>query len=117
MNPNELNEQRIVKLIAFSIGKRSFTAADAMNATGMGLSELLAVGKRIYTNGEDISHDMPIHQVLDWHLSPEALFSYMSLKEFEHSVKAAADAKKLAMISIAISGLLAIGSIIASIAG
>lgn len=117
MNLDELNEQRIVKLIAFSIGKRSFTAAEAMSETGMGLSEFLAVGRRIYTNLDDINHDFPVHQVLDWYLSPEALFSYMSLKEYEHSVRAAADAKKLAVISIAISGLLAVGSIVASIAG
>lgn len=117
MNLEELNEQRIVKLIAFSIGKRNFTAADAMSATGMGHSEFLAIGKRIFTNGEDIGDDVSINEVFDWHLSPEALFSYMSLKEFEHSVKSAAEAKKLAVISIAISGLLAIGSIIASIAG
>lgn len=88
-----------------------------MNASGMGLSEFIAVGTSIYINGPDVGHDMSIHEVMDWHLTPEALFSYMALKEFEHSVKAASDAKKLALVSMAISGMLALGSLIASIAG
>lgn len=117
MKLEDLNNQRVVKLIAFSIGKQSFSAAEAMSATGMGLTEFLVLARRIYLNGADVGHDLPMHQTMEWHLSPEAFFSYMSLKEFEHSVKSAVEAKKLAIAAIAISGLLAVGSIIASIAG
>lgn len=117
MKPKEINEQKIVKLIAFSIGKRSFTASDAMGATGMGLTDFLVAAKSIYLNGNEIGHDVPTHQVMDWHLSPEALFNYMALKEFEHSVTSAEEAKKIAIASIVISGILAFAAIITSIAG
>jgi len=116
MRPEELYKERAVKLIAFSVGKRSFPIADAINASGMGHSEFLANAKSIYANGCDLKEDASLHEIRDWHLKPEALFSYIGLKEFEHSIKSARDAKVIAIISIIISGLLAIASIFASIA-
>lgn len=112
MKPEELHKERTIKLIAFSIGKSSFTVADALNASGMGLSQFIAVGKSIYSEGTRISHAINIHEVLDWHLKPEALFGYMGLIEYEHSVKSAKEAKLIAIISIGITGFLALGSIV-----
>lgn len=115
MTPDELYKERAVKLIAFSVGKRSFPVADALNASGMGLSEFLANAKSVYTNGCDLEENIDLHEIRDWHLKPEALFSYIGLKEFEHSIKSARDAKIIAIIAIIISGFLALASIVVSI--
>ncbi|MFL1456379.1 hypothetical protein ACJO5Y_18210 [Marinobacter sp. GN3S48] len=114
MTPDALFKDRTVKLISFSIGKRSFSVSDALNASGMGLSEFLAIGPTIYSQGADISHEMNIHEVRDWFLKPDALFGYMGLTEFQHSVKSANQAKKIAIASIVISGILALGPIATS---
>lgn len=115
MKPEELYKDRTIKLIAFSLGKRSFTVADALNASGMGLSQFIAVGKIIYSDETEIAHDVNTHEVKDWYLKPEALFGYMGLIEFEHSVESAKDAKIIAIISIIITGFLALGSIVAGL--
>ena len=114
MTSDALFKDRTIKLIAFSIGKRSFSVSDALNASGMGLSEFLAIGPTIYSQDADISHKMDIHDARDWFLKPEALFGYMGLIEFEHSVKSASQAQKIAIVSIIISGILALGSIVTS---
>ncbi len=112
MEPKDLYQERIIKLISFSIGKRKFTVSDALNASGMGVSEFLAAAGSVYSIKSDLPIDINLHEVKDWHLKPEALFGYMGLKEFEHSVKSAKEAKMIAIASIIITALLALGSII-----
>jgi hypothetical protein len=111
MSPEALYKDRTMKLISFSIGKRSFTVAEALNASGMGFSEFIAIGSTIYSQGADISHEMSLSEVRDWFLKPDALFGYMGLTAFEHSVKSANHAKVIAIVSIAISGALALSAI------
>jgi len=115
MKPEELYKDRTIKLIAFSLVNRNFTVADALNASGMGLSQFIAVGNTIYSVETEISHDMSIHEIMVWDLKPEALFGYMGLIEFEHSVKSAKGARLVAVISIFVTGFLALGSIVAGL--
>lgn len=114
MTPDALYKDRTMKLISFSIGKRSFSVNEALNASGMGLSEFIAIGRAIYAQEADISHEMNLNEIRDWFLKPDALFGYMGLTEFEHSVKSSNQAKKIAIASIVISGVLALGSIVTS---
>jgi hypothetical protein len=111
MSPEALYKDRTMKLISFSIGKRSFTVTEAMNASGMGFSEFKAIGSTIYSQSADISPEMSMSEARDWFLKPEALFGYMGLTAFEHSVKSANHAKVIAIVSIAISVALTLGAI------
>lgn len=115
MTPEILLKDRTMMLIAFSIENQSFSIAQALSASGMGFSAFVPIGQAIYTDGSGLSHEMNLHEVRQWSLRPEALFGYMSLKEFERSVASAREAKWIALSSIAISGLLALGSIVVSL--
>lgn len=115
MTPEELYKDRTIKLIAFSIKNKSFAASEATNACRIGYSDFVEIGPTIYTQSSDISHDMDFSSVRCWHLKPDALFGYMGLIEFEHSVKSAEQAKKIAVWSIFISGVLAVGSLVGSL--
>lgn len=114
MTPDALYKDRTMRLISFSIGKRSFSVNEALNASGMGLSEFISVGRILFAQEAEISYEMNLSEVRDWHLKPDALFGYMGLIEFEHSVDSANQAKKIAIVSIVISGFLAVGSIASS---
>lgn len=114
MTPEALFKDQTIKLISYSVGNRRFSISDGLNVSGMGLMEFLAIVPTIFSHGTDISHETNIHEVRDWFLKPEALFGYMGLIEFEHSVESANQAKKIAIASIVISGALAVGSIATS---
>jgi|TARA_R110001606_G_scaffold208573_1_gene356051 hypothetical protein len=115
MTPEELYKDRTMKLITFSIKNKSFAASQATSACGMGYSDFIEIGPTIYTQGSDISHEMDFSLVNNWHLKPDALFGYMGLIEFEHSVNSAEQAKKIAIWSIFISGVLAVGSLVTTL--
>jgi hypothetical protein len=115
MTPEELYKDRTIKLIAFSIKNKFFAASQATTACGMGYSDFLEIGPVIYTQSSDISHEMDFSVGRTWHLKPDALFGYMGLVEFEHSVRSAQQAKKIAIWSIFISGVLAVGSLVTSL--
>ena len=115
ITPEELYKDRTMKLIFFSIEKKTFSVGEALNETGMGFSEFVATGQAIYTQDSNVSHEMDSSVVSTWHLKPDALFGYMGLVEFEHSVKSAQQAKKVAIWSIFISGVLAVGSLVTSL--
>ena len=115
MNFKDVQSEPVIKLIKFSIGNRRFQISDAMNSAGIGYSEFVDLANIIYENRIDHNQSINIHEIREWNLKPEALFGYMSLKEFEHSVKSAKEAKTIAITAIIISGLLALGSIIVSL--
>ena len=89
MNIEDFYKQKVVKLIEFSINNKNFYINQALNASNMNPSEFFITGQGIYLNGADLNDDISRNELRDWHLKPEALFSYMALKEFEHSVKTA----------------------------
>ncbi|RBO82656.1 hypothetical protein [Marinomonas aquiplantarum] len=111
ITPEELHKDRTMKLISFSIKKKTFSVGEALNETGMGFSEFVTTGQAIYTLDSNVSHEMDSSEVRNWNLKPDALFGYMGLIEFEHSVKSAQQAKNIAIWSIFISGILAVGSL------
>lgn len=115
ITPEELYKDRTMKLISFSIKNKSFSVSQATTASGMGYSDFVELGQVIYTQSTDISHGMDFSEVRNWNLKPDALFGYMGLIEFEHSVKSAQQAKSIAIWSIFVSGVLAVGSLVTSL--
>ncbi|MGV6818412.1 MAG: hypothetical protein ACWA44_14235 [Thiotrichales bacterium] len=112
MHITALEQHRVIKLIRFSLDNRSFSAAEALNQTGMGMSEFVAVANEIYCEGKDIDHSLNLNEVLSWNLTPESLFQYMSFLEYKDSLETAKRATVIAIASIVISGALALAQLV-----
>lgn len=112
MSLNTLEQHRIIKLIEYSIDKQSFSTSEALNYTGMGLTEYIKVASQIYCEGKEINHTINMGEIMNWHLTPEALFQYMSFLEYRDSLKSAKQARVIAIISIIISGILALAALL-----
>jgi len=112
MSVTALEQNRVIQLVKYSLENRSFSVAEALNHTGMGMAEFVAVANKIYCGGEEIDHSLNMHEILSWNLTPESLFQYMSFLEYKDSLKSSKRATIIAVISIVISGTLALAGLI-----
>lgn len=105
MESNVIDNHKYLSLIKFALKNKEFSVQDACQATRMSeqdfnnakYSFFMFLGKH-----ENIDN---IEQVLEWHIKPEAFFSYISYIEYKESSKSSQYAIRIAIISMIISAI------------
>ena len=105
-----------VKLIEYALSNKGFSKEEACKEANISQSDFDFASKEIFIlNKSQLEYIHP-NEVQEWKLNPQAYFNYLQYCEYKHSIKTARTAHKISLIAIAISGVLALGSIVASIA-
>ncbi len=103
MVSSELREHEYVKLIAFALETPSFSVQQACEASGLSPRRFKSAMYSIFSLRGQHERLQSDHEILDWELSPEAYFNYLSFLEFRHSLAAAAKAQSTANWALFIS--------------
>jgi hypothetical protein len=86
MKFQEIEKHKIIKLIEFSLEHTTFSVRQAMDASGMSKDEFSGA-KYVIFQLKGV-HEYPSEdQELDWPLSTEALFNYLSFLEYRDALK------------------------------
>lgn len=108
MPSSELEEHEYVRLIAFALKEPRFSVQQACEASGLSPRRFKSAMYSIFSLRGQHEHLESDHEILDWELSPEAYFNYLSFLEFRHSLATAAKAQSTAnkAIFISIAGII-----------
>jgi hypothetical protein len=117
MDFSELDQHKYIKLIEFSLKHSTFTKSDACETSKLSSQEFDFVKRNIFVLSAAQEQSIHSREPQEWKLSPQVFFNYLQFLEFKHAVKTANRAQWTAVAAIVISGLLAIGSIWASVTG
>lgn len=103
MESKIIDNHKHLRLIEFALKNKEFSVQQVCKVSGMSEQEFnnakysffMLLGKHEYIDN--------IQQVLEWHIKPEAFFSYISYIEYKESSKNAKYAIWIAIISMIIS--------------
>jgi len=110
-----IENHKYIKLIEFSIKNRHFTKSQACKESGLKEKDFDFIMSDIFILSGAHSTFVSAHEDIDWKLSPHAFFNYLQFVEFKHAVVTAKRAHNTAIAAIIISGMLALGSLIATV--
>ena len=111
---SEIENNSFVRLIEFALMNKSFNVNQACQASGLSNSEFHQIRHTIFENSHpNINNDA---QMFQWYLSPNAYFHYLTYIQYKHAVKTSNRAHIIAIISVAISIIVGIGSIASNFA-
>lgn len=97
-----IEKHRFIKLIEFALQHSSFSAREAMTASGMSEREFSGAKYTLFKlKGEHES--APASETLNWHLSPQAFFQYLSFLQYRHAVRSSSRALWIAAASLAVA--------------
>ncbi|WP_369983840.1 hypothetical protein [Thalassolituus sp.] len=101
-----------IKLIKFAIENRSFTVEQACMAAHISREEFMFVRHELFVlSGAQQEPVISHQQVMDWKVSPQALFGYIQYQAYRDAVESASKADQRALIATRISiGALVVGS-------
>lgn len=114
MKVDAIEKHKYIKLLEFSLENRNFTKVQACNASGLSQSDFDFIKGQIFSLSAAQESFVSANENHEWKLSPQAFFNYLQFQEFKHAVNTAETSKKIAIASIAISGLLAVASLVVS---
>lgn len=111
---SEIENNSFVRLIEFVLMNKSFNVNQACQASGLSNSEFRQIRHAIFENSHlNINNDA---EIFKWHLSPNAYFHYLTFIQYKHAVKTSNRAHVIAIISVAISIIVGVGSIASNFA-
>lgn len=115
MNLAEIETNKFIKIIEFALKNQKFSIEAACRECGMTIPEFNSAKYSLFMlKGEhEISNSS--QDVLTWNLSPSAYFHYLSFIQYKHAVKTSNKAHWIAIFSLAISSIIGIASIVASL--
>lgn len=101
-----------IKLIQFAIENRSFTVEQARMAAHLSREEFMFVRHDLFVLG-GAQLDPVIHeqQVMEWKVSPQALFGYIQYQAHRDAVESASKADKRAFWALIFAGFSAMMSV------
>lgn len=103
MESKVIDNHKYLNLIEFALKNKEFSVQQACEASGMNEQEFniakysffILLGKHEYIDN--------LQQALEWHIKPEAFFSYISYIEYKESSKNSQYAIWIAIISMIVS--------------
>ncbi|GAA6145535.1 hypothetical protein [Thalassolituus maritimus] len=103
-----------IKLIEFALNNRSFTIEQARMAAHLSHEEFMFVRHDLFVlSGAQTDSVIPEQQVMEWKVSPQALFGYIQFQAYRDAVESARKADRRGLIATRISiGALIISSLI-----
>ena len=101
--PAPAKHHEYVRIIEYSLQNPSFSIQQACEASGLSPRRFRGAMYSIFSlrgKHEQLTSD---HEVVDWELSPDAYFNYLSFLEYQHSLQTAARARRTAAAAVVIS--------------
>jgi hypothetical protein len=83
--------------------KTSFHLQPGFDESGLSKDEFLLIQDTFFYRDTLPDNYEPASQVLEWKLKPDALFGYLSYKQYEHAICSATKAQWIAGISLAVA--------------
>ena len=115
MDIEKLENHGFIKLIELTLENNEFSIAQACKHTGLSDKQFNFAKHDIFVlNAAQDTHINP-SEVQYWELAPATYFNYLQYLEFKHSIESSRKSTIIAIIAIAISGLLALASLLVSI--
>lgn len=108
-----IEEQKYIKLLDYAIAQlSSYHMEPGLESANMTESEFVNIRDSLFINANIQAPPPNKNQVYDWRLRPEAVFGYLTYKQYEHAQKSskralyiAAASHSVAVITLVISGL------------
>jgi hypothetical protein len=108
-----------IELIEYALKERNFSIEQVCRAIKLPISDFMFIRHEIFIlNGNQAEATVHHNELLEWKLSPQAVFGYIQYKAYEDSVESSKRSQKLAIWALgisALSALSALGSIFAGI--
>jgi hypothetical protein len=111
MKFQEIEKHKIIKLIEFALERTDFSVHQAMDASGMSEDEFSGAKYVIFQLKGVHEHPSP-DEVLDWRLSAEAFFNYLSFLEYRDALKSSRRAFGVAIVSLLLATVSTVISIL-----
>jgi hypothetical protein len=115
MNLNDIENYKIIKLMEFSLKDQSFSVQQACNVSGVSPDEFSGLKYSLYVLKGAHENIESNNEILDWRLTPEAYFNYLSFIQYKHSVLTSKRAQIVAICSLLISSLIGVASLVSSL--
>lgn len=94
-----------IKLIQFAIENRSFTVEQARMAAHLSHEEFMFVRHDLFVlSGAQLDPVIHEQQVMEWKVSPQALFGYIQYQAYRDAVESARKADKRAFWALIFAG-------------
>lgn len=95
-----------IKLIQFAIENRSFTVEQACMAAHISREEFMFVRHDLFVlSGAQLGPVFSQQQVMDWKVSPQALFGYIQYQAYRDAVESARKADRRAIWAMRMSAI------------
>lgn len=105
-----------IKLIQFAIENRSFTVEQARMAAHLSHEEFMFVRHDLFVlSGPQLDPVIPEQQVMEWKVSPQALFGYIQFQAYRDAVESARKADQRAIWAMGVSAISAIAGLIGAL--
>ena len=105
-----------IELIEYAMKERNFSIEQACRAIKLPISDFMFIRHEIFIlNGNQAEAIVHHNELLEWKLSPQAVFGYIQYKAYEDAVESSKRSHKLAILALCISALSALGSIFTGI--
>ncbi len=115
MDLSSLENHKYIKLIEFAIKQKHFTKTQACEVSGLTKQEFDFVRHEIFILSGAQAEYLNDNQEYEWKVSSQTFFNYLQFSEFKFAVITAKKAQRTALVAIILSGVLAVGSIVATV--
>ncbi|MDH5358149.1 MAG: hypothetical protein OEW63_05940 [Gammaproteobacteria bacterium] len=101
-----INKHKYIKLLEYAVAqKSSYYMEPGLLAANMTETEFENIRDSIFINANTQAPPPNKNQVFDWRLKPEAVFGYLTYKQYEHAQQSSKQAIYISAISLAVATL------------
>lgn len=101
-----INEHKYIKLLDYAVAqKSSYHMEPGLHNANMTETEFDNIRDSLFINAHMQAIPPNKNQVYDWRLKPEAVFGYLTYKQYEHAQKSSKNALYISTISLAVAAL------------
>jgi hypothetical protein len=101
-----INEHKYIKLLDYAIAqKSSYHMEPGLLDANMTETEFENIRDSLFINARMQAPPPNKNQVYDWRLKPEAVFGYLTYKQYEHAQKSSRQALYISAISLTVATL------------
>ncbi len=100
----DIHEHKYIKLLDYAVAqKSSYHMEPGLKSANMTETEFENIRDSLFINAHMQAPPPNKHEVYDWRLRPEALFGYLTYKQYEHAVKSTHRALYISSASLVVA--------------
>lgn len=105
-----------IMLIEYTMKDRHFSIEQACTACKLSISDFMFIRHSLFVlNGIQDQPYVQLNELMEWKLSPEALFGYIQYTAYQDSLKSAEKADRRAVVALIIASISAATALITSL--